>query len=291
MLIADRPGAAAVVPVGDDPFAAGRKAAEEVVKQLGGAPGALLTLAFMGPEEELLRGIASVAPGVPVVGGSASDHSPEGKFQQIANGHAFTNHFALAAIGGPVGVAFTNGYRPTGKKAIVTKATGRTVFELDGRRAMDVYTEWVARAESEIGGGALVSFSVQYPLLFRQAGIGYSAHPTNSNPDGSMDFGAAMRPGMELELAEASVNGLVAEAGNAVYKATLGVEHPTAILLAHCGGRAIALGDRIREIPAEIAHTAGHLPTVGYLAFGEQGCSEPGSPTHADLSLSALVLG
>ena len=30
MLIADRPGAAAVVPVGDDPFAAGRKAAEEV---------------------------------------------------------------------------------------------------------------------------------------------------------------------------------------------------------------------------------------------------------------------
>jgi hypothetical protein len=106
-----------------------------------------------------------------------------------------------------------------------------------------------------------------------------------------MDFGAAMRPGMELELAEASVNGLVAEAGNAVYKATLGVEHPKAILLAHCGGRAIALGDRIREIPAEIAHTAGHLPTVGYLAFGEQGCSEPGSPTHADLSLSALVLG
>jgi hypothetical protein len=110
----------------------------------------------------------------------------------------------------------------------VTKATGRTVFELDGRRAMDVYTEWVARAESEIGGGALVSFSVQYPLLFRQAGIGYSAHPTNSNPDGSMDFGAAMRPGMELELGEASVNGLIAEAGNAVYKATLGVEHPKA---------------------------------------------------------------
>jgi hypothetical protein len=291
MLIADRPGAATVVPVGDDAFAAGRKAAEEVVKQLGGAPGALLTLAFMGPEEELLRGIASVAPGVPVVGGSASDHSPDGKFQQIANGHAYTNHFALAAIGGPVGVAFTNGYRPTGKKAIVTKATGRTVFELDGRRAMDVYSAWVAKPEAEICGGALVSFSVQYPLLFRQAGVGYSAHPTNSNVDGSMDFGAAMRPGMELELAEASVNGLVAEAGNAVYKATLGVEHPKAILLSHCGGRAIALGDRIREIPAEIAHTAGHLPTVGYLAFGEQGCSEPGSPTHADLSLSALVLG
>ena len=75
-----------------------------------------------------------------------------------------------------------------------------------------------------------------------------------------MDFGAAMFPGMVLELGEASVNGLIAEAGNVVHKAALGVEQPKAILLAHCGGRAIALGDRIREIPAELEHTVGHLP-------------------------------
>ena len=292
MLIADRPAGVGVAAVGDgDGFAAGKTAAEAALKQLGGPASALLTLAFMGPEEEILRGIAAVAPGVPVVGGSASDHSPDGKFQQFANGHSYKNHFAIAAIGGPVGYAFTNGYRLTGKKATVTKATGRTLFELDGRRAMDVYTEWVARAESEIGGGALVSFSVQYPLLFHKDGITYSAHPVNSNPDGSMDFGAAMSPGMILELGEASVNGLIAEAGNAVHKAALGVRQPKGILLAHCGGRAIALGDRIKEIPAELEHTVGHLPLIGYLAFGEQGCSVVGIPTHADLSLSALVLG
>jgi len=292
MLIADRPAGVGVAAVADrDGFAAGKTAAEEALKQLGGPATALLTLAFMGPEEEILRGIAAVAPGVPVVGGSASDHSPDGKFQQFANGHSYKNHFAIAAIGGPVGYAFTNGYRLTGKKATVTKATGRTLFELGGRRAMDVYTEWVGRPESEIGGGALVSFSVQYPLLFHKDGITYSAHPVNSNPDGSMDFGAAMNPGMILELGEASVNGLIAEAGNAVYKAALGVGQPKGILLAHCGGRAIALGDRIKEIPAELEHTVGHLPLIGYLAFGEQGCSVVGIPTHADLSLSALVLG
>ena len=291
MLIADRAAAVTVVPVGDDAFAAGKEAAGAVVKRLGEAPTALLTLSFMGPEEELLRGISSVVPAASVVGGSASDHSPDGKFQQIGNGHAYTNTLSLAAIGGRVGIAFTNGYRPTGKKATVTKAAGRTVFELDGLRAMDVYSGWVAKPEAEIGGGALVSFSVQYPLLFRHDGVAYSAHPVNSNADGSMDFGAAMSPGMELELAEASVNGLVAEAGNAVHLASLAVESPKAVLLAHCGGRAIALADRIREIPAEIEHTVGKLPTIGYLAFGEQGCTVAGSPTHADLSLSALVLG
>jgi hypothetical protein len=292
MLITDRPAGVAVAAVGEgDGFAAGKKAAEAALKQAGGSAGALLTIAFMGPEEEILRGIAEVAPGVPVVGGTSSDHSPDGKFQQFANGHAYKDHFAIAALGGPVGYAFTNGYRLTGKKATVSKASGRTVFELGGRRAMDVYSEWVAKPEAEIGGGALVSFSVQYPLLFHKDGITYSAHPVNSNPDGSMDFGAAMSPGMVLELGEASVNGLIAEAGNAAHKAAQGVGNPKAILLAHCGGRAIALGDRIREIPAELEHVVGRVPWIGYLAFGEQGCSVAGIPTHADLSLSALVLG
>ncbi len=291
MLIADRQAGVGVAAVGDDAVTAGREAARAALEQLGGDATALLTIAFMGPEEDILKGIAEVAPGVPVVGGTSSDHSPDGKFQQFANGHAYKNHFAIAAIGGSIGYAFTNGYRTTGKKATVTKGAGRNVSELDGRRAIDVYSEWVGRPESEIGGGALVSFSVQYPLLFRQGGVPYSAHPVNSNADGSMDFGAAMSTGMELELGEASVNGLVAEAGNAVHKAAQGVAQPKAVLLAHCGGRAIALGDRIREIPAELEHSVGRLPTIGYLAFGEQGCAVAGSPTHADLSLSALVFG
>jgi len=292
MLIADRPAGVGVAAVGDgDGFAAGKDAAREALKQLGGKASALLTIAYMGPEEEILRGIAEVAPGVPVVGGTSSDHSPDGKFQQFANGHAYKNHFAIAALGGPIGYSFSNGYRLTGKKTVVTKASGRTAYEFDGRRAMDLYSEWVGRPEAEIGGGALVSFSVQYPLLFHKDGITYSAHPVNSNADGSMDFGAAMSPGMVLELGEASVNGLIAEAGNAVHKAAQGVGHPKAILLVYCGGRAIALGERVKEIPGELEHALGHVPWVGYLAFGEQGCSVPGIPTHADLSVAALALG
>ena len=178
---------------------------------------ALLTHRLHGARRGHPWGIEEVAPGVPVVGGSSSDHSPDGKFQQFANGHAVHGPLRHRRhSSGPIGYAFSNGYRLTGKKATVTRASGRTVFELDGRRAMDVYSEWVGDPRSEIGGGALLSFSVQYPLLFHKDGITYSAHPINSNPDGSMDFGAAMSPGMVLELGENTVNGLIAEAGNAV---------------------------------------------------------------------------
>ena len=291
MLIAGRPAAVGVAEVADDAVEAGRTAARQAIGGLGGDASALLTIAFMGPEEDILKGIAEVAPGVPVVGGTSSDHSPDGKFQQFANGHAYKGHFAIAALGGPIGYAFTNWYRLTGKKATVTKASGRRAFELGGRRAMDVYTEWVGRPESEVGGGAILPFSVQHPLLFHKDGITYSAHPVNTNPDGSIDFGAAMSPGMVLELGEDSVNGLIAEAGNAVHRAAQAVPEPEAVILAYCGGRAIALGERIREIPGELEHVLGHVPLIGYLAFGEQGCSVLGVPTHADLSVSTLVLG
>ncbi len=118
MLIADRPAGVGVAAVAEgDGFAAGKEATQQALKQLGGQPSVLLTIAYMGPEEEILRGIAEVAPGVPVVGGTSSDHSPDGKFQQFANGHAYKNHFAIAALGGPIGYAFSNGYRLTGKKA------------------------------------------------------------------------------------------------------------------------------------------------------------------------------
>jgi hypothetical protein len=291
MLIADRAAGVGVAAVGDDAVAAGRDATKAALQQLGGEATALLTIAFMGPEEDILKGVGEVAPGVPVVGGTSADHSPDGKFEQFANGHAYKNHFAIAALGGPIGYAFTNGYRLTGKMATVTKASGRRAFELDHRPAMDVYSGWVGKPASEIGGGALLTFSVQYPLLFHKDGTTYSAHPVNSNEDGSMDFGAAMADGMVLELAENTVNGLIAEAGNAAHMAAEGVDEPKALVMAYCGGRAMALGERIREIPGEVEHTLGHIPWVGYLAFGEQGCSVPGIPTHADLSVAALALG
>ncbi len=291
MLVTDRAAGVGVAAVGEDAVAAGRDATRQALAQLGGAPSVLLTIAYMGPEEDLLKGVGEVAPGVTVVGGTSSDHSPEGKFQQFANGHAYAGHFAIAALGGTISNVFTNGYRLSGRKAVVTKASGRRAFELDGRRAMDVYTEWVCKPESEIGGGAILSFSVQHPLLFHKDGTTYSAHPVNTNPDGSIDFGAAMAPGMVLELAENSVNGLIAEAGNAVHRAAKGVAQPEAILMAYCGGRAIALGERVAEIPGEVEHVVGRMPLIGYLAYGEQGCSVPGIPTHADLSVSTLVFG
>jgi hypothetical protein len=182
----------------------------------------------MGPEEGLLDGVAQVAPGVPVVGGSSSDHAPEGKWRQFGNGHSYQGAFTIAALGGgTVGYAFANGYKLTGKK----------------------------------------------------------------NDDGSIDTGVLLPEGQTLELGAGTPDELIAEVEKVVRDAAKGIAHPTAVLLAHCGGRAIALGDRIGEVAGKVQRAAPGLPWIGHLAFGEQGCALPGQASHATLSLSALVLG
>jgi hypothetical protein len=291
MLLSNRPAGVGVAPVGDDPVAAGKAATAAAVAQAGGSARALLTLAFMGPEEGLLAGVAAAAPGVPVVGGTASDHTPEGKWQQFANGHSYKGAVTIAALGGEVGYAFTHGYRPTGKKAMITRATGRRVIELDHRPALDVYAGWTGKPKGELGGSAILMYSVLYPLLLHKAGVVISVHLVSGNADGSIDTGVAMTEGLTLELGESTTDALISEVEHVVREAAKGVAQPTAVFLSHCGGRALALGDRIGEVAGQVNQAVGDLPWIGFLAFGEQGCLAPGQAFHAILCLAALVLG
>lgn len=291
MLLSHRPAGVGVTPVGDDPVAAGKTATAAALAQAGGSARVLLTLAFMGPEEGLLAGVAQVAPGVPVVGGSSSDHTPEGKWRQFGNGHSYQGAFTIAALGGEVGYAFAHGYKLTGKKAVITRATGRRLIELDHRLAMDVYSEWTGKPRAELGGSAILLFSVLHPLLLHKESVTLSVHPVGGNDDGSIDTGVLLAKGQTLELGASTPDELIGEVKNVVRDAAKGVAHPTAILLSHCGGRAIALGDRIGEVAGEVKRATPGLPWIGYLAFGEQGCALPGQASHANLSLSVLALG
>ena len=292
MLLSNRPAGVGVAPVGDDPVKAGKTATAAALAQAGGSARVLLTRAFMGPEEGLLDGVAQVAPGVPVVGGSSSDHTPEGKWRQFSNGHSYQGAFTIAALGGgTVGYAFAHGYKLTGKKAVITKATGRRLIELDHRLAMDVYSEWTGKPKAELGGSAILVFSVLHPLLLHTDGVTLSVHPVGGNDDGSIDTGVLLHGGQTLELGAGTPDELIGEVEKVVRDAAKGVAHPTAVLLAHCGGRAIALGDRIGEVAGKVQQAVPGLPWIGYLAFGEQGCALPGRASHATLSLSALVLG
>ena len=76
-----------------------------------------------------------------------------------------------------------------------------------------------------------------------------------------------------------------------VHVAAEGVTSRRRILMAYCGGRAIALGDRMSETPRNRARASVACPSSATSRTASRGARWPGIPTHADLSLSALVLG
>jgi len=289
MLIADRPAGAALNCVEDDPAASATSATLAAIQQAGGVANAILTLAFMGPEEKLLEGVAKAAPHVPVVGGSASDAS--GRFQQFGYGRAETNAVTIGALGGEIGYCFAHGYKLTGHTAVVTRAQGRKIIELDRRPALDVYAEWTQEKKTNVLGGAILTYSVFHPLLIHKNGVTLTVHPVNANEDGSIDTGVAIVEGKTIELGAATPDELINAVEPVIRAAARQVKKPSAVVLSHCGGRAIGLGARIDEVAGQVKKAVGEVPWIGYLAFGEQGTPVPGEGVHANLSLSALVLG
>lgn len=291
MLVSDRPAGVSVTPIGPDPIAAGRWVTETVLHHVGDTANALLTMPAPGLEAELLAGVHKAAPRLPVVGGASGEHGVAGRMRQFANGAVYHDALSLAAVGDrQVGWAFAHGYKPTGKTAVTTEVVGHSLISLDNRPALEVYEEWTGLPVADVTGGAIMLASTRHPLVLRINGDTLAVHPVNGH-DGIIDTGVALMPGATVELMENTLDGMLDEVAHVVGVAAQQVREPRAVFLAHCAGRALALGERIAEVPAQVRSAVGDIPMIGFLAYGEQGVLHPGKIMHGNLSLSALVLG
>jgi hypothetical protein len=289
--------------IGADAVAAGRAAAKMAMAAPdvpGGMPEVVWLSATLGHEEALMRGISEVmGEDVPILGGTAADNSLEGKWQVFGNQTVMSNGVVLTAMFShlPIGYAYGGGYRATDKKAVVTKASGRTLFQLNGRPALEIYAEWIGSTREELQGSAIMGASTLRPIaVYNADGHFYGVkHPVGAARDSSITLAAEIKDGDEITLMEATADELVAAVPavieQAMDMANLEREDVAALLFIHCGGRRAALGDRINEISPQIRKTVGDAPFISCMTFGEQGVLETGRNMHCDLLLSALVIG
>ena len=291
MLISNIQAGVGSAELGDDPQAAGLKAAQSAIEQIEGSPNVLLMMSVPGNEEAVMEGIKEVSKGVPIIGGSSADNTLEGNWRQFANGEVLSNGVTVAALSGvKLGCAFSGVYRPTGKKAKITKLDGRTLIELNNQPALSVYSKWLGKPEAELRDAILVE-SVKAPIA-KQIGDFYQvAHPADATDSGEIGIFVNYSEGDELELLEASLDELIAGVKSVVSQAAKKVEKPAGVILVHCAGRNMVIGERMSEVSSQIKDAAGNVPAIGLLAFGEQGTIETGESYHANLMLSALVLG
>ncbi len=231
---------------------------------------------------------------VPIVGGCSGHPRFDREGFQLANGRSYRDAVVLALVETDLlfGIGVAHGFRPTRRHALVTKARGHMVQELDDRPAAEVCAELMAVDPDTLRDDPL-SFS-RHPFGSSDS---FGQHnlilPERVAPDGGVQFGPNMDGIESITLMEIDPDRQGTAAQEAVAKAMeIGyVDDPAAILLFSCALRR-SLGDASHEIErGGVDRVAGLAPTSGCLADGEYGLTMEGLPIACNLSVVALVIG
>lgn len=298
-------GVGAATPGGDPETAAGlalQRAIAAAGRQ-GEVPALVWLTAAPGHEEACIRGLeALLGREVPVVGGSAADDEVAGGWYQFTRDGHHTDAVVVSALypSGRVVSAFQSGYTPTGVRGVVTRASGRTLIEIDGAPAATVYDAWTHGAITGAlpAGGSVLASTTLAPLGRRVGDVGgvpyyRLAHPATVHADGSIELFADIAVGDELVLMHGDVEALLTRAGRvAVDARALARLTPAEVagaLVIFCAGCMLTVRDRLEQVVDGLRDGLGGAPFLGSFTFGEQGCFVGGENRHGNLMISVTV--
>lgn len=311
-----------IVSVDDSPEKAAEEAVTTALKHAdrpGEVPAMVWLTAVPGCEEAVLRGIANViGEDVPVAGGSSADNSINGEWKQFGNDAVYSNGIVVTVLfpSTEVMFAFHSGYEPTKAKGVITKTGGyeatnnkgvatrvgqRTLHEIDGRPAAEVYNEWLSGALSEVleKGGNIFQLTTLFPLGRIAGHIGdipyyQLAHPETVTPDGALTLFSDINKGDEVVLMHGTVDSLISRAGrvalSALETAQADSTEVAGALVVYCAGCMLTVQERLDEVVESFQKALPGTPFLGTFTFGEQGCFLNGENRHGNLMISVLLL-
>ncbi|MGB4223329.1 MAG: FIST N-terminal domain-containing protein [Syntrophorhabdus sp.] len=228
---------------------------------------------------------------IPIFGGSSGDYFRFEATYQMANQHLSNDSVVLAFIESDIlfGLGMAHGFSPTTKRALITKASGHIVYELDNRPAADVCSELLGVPRGQLGNDA-IWFS-RYPFGTTDLyGNSILQVPEQVLDDGSIKFGPIMKTDQVITLMNGTKDDM-RDAGLSAYnKAILqgGLKKPALALMFSCALRMRLMGkDRRSEINSVLRKTK--VPVAGFYTFGEQGITDDCLPIYANQSVSTLV--
>ncbi len=298
----------AAMPFDDNIEDAASKAvvrALQAADRLGERPDLVWVSATPGGEEAVIAGItAVVGPDVPIIGGSAADNTVEGNWF-VFDSTSHTPSGVVVSVmfpSTPISFAYHNGYAPTPHSGVVTKVTGRRIFEIDNRPAMEVYNDWTNGAMTGPTGSAealpILSDSTFHPFGRADAVVNgvphyLLAHPATAHSDGSMDMFANVAQGETLTLMTGTQDGLADRAGRvAALSRQLRTEGQTPMagaLMIYCGGCMLGVQDKLDRVVSGVNTALDGTPFLGAFTFGEQGPLVGSGNRHGNLMISCIV--
>jgi len=291
--------------LGDDPQAAGREAllAAIAAADREGEPPELVWIASdPGNEEAVLHGFKEVlGVRVPIAGGSAADNDVAGGWFELANGQVHRGAVIVTVFypSTRLHFAFHSGYSATELSGVVTRAEGRTLQEIDGRPAAQVYNEWSDGVIADkLSGGNVLGLTTLHPLgrvSGDRGGVPFHrlSHPDSVTADGALTLFTEVAVGERLIQMVGTKEHLLTRAGRvtraAMNSGNRSAEAIAGALVVYCAGCLMTIQDQIGEVADGIAQELESRPFLGTFTFGEQGCFANHESYHGNLMISVVV--
>jgi len=300
MAVADADTAIGVagLPKGTSARETGQDVAHQAMAKAGrnAPPDYFYMVASPGEEEAYLKGITNAIGRVPMFGGSAADNAIVGEWSLFTGEKVFADGVAVAFFytDKPMKNLFTGAYRETEDVGIITKVDGnRTLVEINGIPAVEMYAKWIGTEAASLAGGNLLVATITSPLGIkdRLGDLIAIRHPMNGNDDGSMAVGANLSEKTAVIRMEATIDELIDSASATLVALKDSLSEPAAFYhLVHCGGRRAGIGDRIDEVVDAVKEAAGDVPFLMEFTFGEYGFVDDGNNSTGGLMLSYTAI-
>ena len=290
---------------GKNARAIGRKVAIAAVEnaKTTRAPAYFYMVASPKEEEDYLLGIQDVIGRVPMFGGSAADDTVEGNWRIICNDKVIDDGVAVAFLytDTEIATSYTGAYKETKNVGIIDKVKDdRVLVKINGKSALKQYAEWTKKNIKDLQGSNLLAASITIPLGIKNpiGQITVIRHPMFGDDEGTATPNDTIRLGNRvvektaiIQL-ECTVDDLINSTGDTVKDVTRKLyNEPAAYFLVHCGGRKLAIGDRIDEVHKSITKETKGVPFITIFTFGEYGYDEHSANLCGGLMLSFTAFG
>lgn len=281
----------------NDSAAVGR-ALGEALAQL--RPGLVLLLVdgIVLNSTPVLEGMQSIlGEHVPIAGGVAADALTFTRTEEYVDREVMTGAAVALALSGPLRIetVVAGGWQAIGDSRVITRAEGsKTIVELDGEPALDVYRRYLGTFGRDLDNAGL-----EFP-------IGVIAQPGDESlaeeafiraVQGAASDGHGVRvsgdivEGATVRMMRASGDELIASATRGVDAAARTLREPALALFFDCAGRKVVLGTRYQEELASVfAGLPAALPKIGFYTYGEL-APRTGKTIHHDETFTAVLVG
>jgi hypothetical protein len=263
----------ALVPIGSDSRGAGRRLAEALPAE-GLRHAFVLADGLAVDGTEFAHGLRAGLPAhIAATGGLAGDGKRFQRAMVVLDGEARSGTAAILGFYGErlaIGHGCMGGWGAFGPERLITRSSGRVLYEVDGQPVLALYKKYLGQHAS-----GLPLTGLMFPLVLRTPdgaqGVARAVLDIDEAAQ-SVTFAGDMPEGAYARLMMASYERLLEGAAGAALAALegLGAQEPELALLVSCVGRKWVLEERVEEEVEGVRETLGTRPAVaGFYSYGE----------------------